>query len=376
MLLFIFWASAAIIVYTYIGYPVTLMILAKIRAQPVKKAPFSPSVSFIIAGYNEASRIGDKINNLFQLDYDPEKIELVIASDGSSDDMVEKIREFGRPNIKVLPFDERRGKAACLNDAVAAASHEYLVFADVRQTFAPRALSALMENFADENVGAVSGELVFVEENESSTAASVDAYWRYEKFIRASEAKIDSVPGVTGAIYALKKSLFDPIPPGTILDDVLIPMQMLIKHRKRVVFESEAQAYDKPSTDVKKEEARKKRTLAGNYQLIALLPSVLNPFVNPIFFQFFSHKVLRLLAPAFLVLLFVASFLLAPKNPFYFMIFMAQVAFYGLFLIGLKVEALANSFPGKIARSFCIMNWFAVLGFWQYVKERDTHLWK
>lgn len=374
-MLFIFWISAIIIFFTYVGYPLTIWALSKIKSAPVNKGNFTPPISIIIVGYNEELRIADKINNLLSLDYDQSKIEIIVASDGSTDNTSQQVLDFNKPNIKFLSFPERRGKAACLNDAVAVASYEYIVFADVRQRFQKNALTALLSNFNDDDIGAVSGELVFTDEEETSAAASVDAYWRYEKFIRASEAKVGSVPGVTGAIYAIKKDLFSPIPAGTILDDVLIPLQMMIEHRKRVIFESEAVAYDKPSTDIEKEKVRKKRTLAGNYQLLALKPAVLSPVKNPIFFQFFSHKILRLIAPVFLSALLISSFFLTSLGIFYWLALLAQIGFYSLYFIGLKVEFIASTIFGKIAQSFCMMNWFAVLGFWQYVKNRNTHLW-
>jgi cellulose synthase/poly-beta-1,6-N-acetylglucosamine synthase-like glycosyltransferase len=369
-----FWFSVAVVGYTFLGYPLLVGLLATIRRRPVAKAAFTPEVTVVVAACNSQETIRRKIENCLSQDYPRDKLTVMVTSDGSTDDTNRIVREFGDRNVALLAFDERRGKAACLNDAVARCTTDFIVFADARQRFEPDAVRRLMENFADESVGAVGGELMIEDDGHTGFSQGVDFYWRYEKFIRHSEATFGSVPGVSGAIYALRKSLFQPIPTGTILDDVLIPMNVVFQG-KRVGFEPEARAFDIPSHDPKWERRRKIRTLAGNYQLIRLEPRVVLPGRNPIWPQYLSHKVLRLVAPAFLVLAFFANLCLLGPSPVYVWLMVLQALFYGAAVVGL-VAPWTRTFAGvRIPMTFCLLNWFAVLGLVEFVLGKKTHLW-
>jgi cellulose synthase/poly-beta-1,6-N-acetylglucosamine synthase-like glycosyltransferase len=224
---------------------------------------------------------------------------------------------------------EHRGKAAALNRAVKQARGEIIVFADVRQTFAKSAIRELVANFADSTVGAVSGELLLMsgpEDRERDEASSdVGLYWRYEKAIRSLESGVHSVPGATGAIYAIRRDLYRDIPEDTLLDDVLIPLQIVLGG-KRAVFDPEAKAYDMVACCPLAEYGRKVRTLAGNYQLLVQAPQLLSPRQNPIFFQLVSHKVGRLLVPyALIALMITNAFML---HGFYAVMFSLQAGWY------------------------------------------------
>jgi cellulose synthase/poly-beta-1,6-N-acetylglucosamine synthase-like glycosyltransferase len=334
----VFWSALALTFYVYFGYPLLLAAWARLAPKPIRRAPVTPGVSIIIAARNEASSLRARIENLLASDYPPELMQIVVVSDGSTDTTADILARFrGRMDLLLLPAG---GKASALNAGVAAARHEVLVFTDARQVFAPDALRALVAPLADSRIGGVSGELLLDCEaggGDSTIGEGVGAYWRYEKWLRRQESAVGSTLGSTGAIYALRRALWRPLPPETILDDVLAPMQAVLAG-SRVVFEGAARAYDRAAPVAHAEFQRKTRTLAGNYQLLRLQPRLLVPFVNPVWLQFVSHKLGRLIVPYALFGLLVSSALLADDNPFYAVLFAGQIAFYGLALYGAVLD--------------------------------------
>ncbi|MBL8331298.1 MAG: glycosyltransferase family 2 protein [Rubrivivax sp.] len=372
----LFWAAALLVVYTFVGYPLLMAAWARWRPRPLRPQPWLPRVAVVVVMHNEAARARAKLASCLQQDYPADKLQVVVVSDGSNDDTAEQIRSLHSPRVRLLAFEERRGKAACLNDAVAACDEEVIVFTDARQALNPRAVSHLVETLSDPTVGAVSGELLFVPEGVREFGQGVDAYWRYEKSIRRSEASVHSVPGATGALYALRRSAFRAISPRTILDDVAIPMQACLDGL-RVVFDGRAQAFDQAAAAIEAERRRKVRTLAGNYQLIELMPQLLLPWRNPILLQFVSHKLLRLLAPWALAAALLASAVLAAQGvPLFAGLLAIQLAFYGLALLPWVLPAGRSFRLARVAQAFVALNGFAVLGLFEYLGNREAHLWR
>jgi biofilm PGA synthesis N-glycosyltransferase PgaC len=334
----LFWIAVAITAYVYVGYPTLLAAWAAIAPKPIRRSPVTPSVSIVIAARNEASTIRQRIDNLLESDYPRERMQIIVVSDGSTDGTPEVVKAY-RPRVDVV-VQPPSGKASAINAGVAAARHEVIVFADARQTFAPDALRALVAPFGDPDVGGVSGELLLDAESgsgASTIADGVGAYWRYEKWLRRHESLVGSTLGSTGAIHAMRHDLWHSLPNETILDDVLAPMQVVLSGA-RVVFEGEAKAYDRAAPVAAAEFKRKTRTLAGNYQLIALQPRLLVPFLNPVWLQFVSHKLGRLVVPYALGVIFVTSAALATEHLVYAAAFAAQVAFYGLASYGAVLD--------------------------------------
>ncbi len=371
----VFWTCAVVLVYTFAGYPLLIAAWARFRPRPVRAAVVRPRVAIIVVAHNEEARMGAKLRTCLDQDYPAELVRIVVASDGSTDGTNAVVEAVGEPRVRLLPFAARRGKAACLNDAAAACDEDVLVFTDARQTLDPKAVRCLVETLGDPEVGAVSGELIFVRDDMTGFGDSVDAYWRYEKFIRQCEARVHSVPGVTGALYAIRKKCFLPIPHRTILDDVAIPMQA-VRLGYRTVFDSRAIVYDKPSRSATQEKLRKVRTLAGNYQLIAMMPWLLLPGINPIVVQYASHKLLRLAAPFAMLILLGASALLALGSPAYAAVLALQLLGYGLAVGALASVRVARWRPARLASTFLVMNWYAVLGLAHFVSDRSGHLWQ
>lgn len=372
----LFWVAVCLLAWTYVGYPATLWLVALVRPRPTATASVTPSVSVLIAAHNESDCIRQKIDNLLALDYPSESLEILVGVDGSTDATAATAGTAGASNVRVFDYAERRGKAAVLNDLAIQASGEVLVFADARQRFSHHALRALVSHFADPAVGAVGGELVLLDTraNGSEVTHGVSAYWRYEKAIRRLEACIDSTVGVSGAIYALRRDLFAPIPCDLILDDVLIPMQVVARG-KRVVFEPVARAYDRTAPTAAAEFHRKVRTLAGNFQLFAGHPWLLVPWRNRLWLQTVSHKFCRLLAPIALVMLFVTSAALA-ANPLYGAMFVAQVVFYAGAALGQRFrDRPRKSLLLNLPYTFCLLNWATVVGLVRWLGNRQSVMW-
>lgn len=292
------------LLYIYVGYPALIWILARCTTRRPQKRPTDEALSVVVVAYNVATVLPRKIKSILHSDCAWRIREVLIASDGSTDATKTIVEGCGDSRVRLLTFSERRGKPSVLNDAIPVCTSDIVVLTDARQELHPGALSELAANFADETVGAVSGELVFQPAvNDTTAAQGLGIYWAYEKFIRKHEARFRSVPGATGALYAIRKGLFRPIDPKTLLDDVVIPMQTVVQGY-RCLFEPAAIVYDTPSSTPQKESLRKRRTIAGAAQLLVLHPSWLLPWCNPIWLEYVSHKLSRLFSP---LLLFVAA---------------------------------------------------------------------
>ncbi len=323
----VFWFCITASAYIYVGYPTLIWFLARCRPRKCSKQENGQSVSVVIVVHNEARNMVRKLNSIFGSNGADRIGEVIIASDGSTDDTAGVLKSFNDPRVRLLHFDERRGKPAVLNEAIPACQNEIVVLTDARQELDPAAINELVANFSDESVGAVSGELVLRHSDDDSTAAhGIGVYWKYEKFIRRNEGRFRSVPGATGALYAIRKPLFRPIHPQTLLDDVVIPMQV-VTQGFRCLFEPAAIAYDLPSQTARKETIRKRRTIAGTAQLLIHHPAWLLPWRNPIWLEFVSHKVSRLLSPLLLILLAASNIALA-SHPFYRVLLSVHGCFY------------------------------------------------
>ncbi|MEM7020763.1 MAG: glycosyltransferase family 2 protein, partial [Pseudomonadota bacterium] len=347
--------------------------------RPVQKKPgFFPKVSVVIAAHNESTNIEKRLENLCTQDYPLTQLEIVIASDGSTDDTNLLVEQFVTQNetpatIRLVALETNQGKPSALNSGVAAATGEIIVMADARQQFADNVISTLVANFADDSIACVSGELVFYDDPDSRIEAEMGLYWSYEKWIRKAEAQIDSVVGATGAIYAVRTNCFSPIDSTTLLDDVLIPMRTVLNGR-RVIFEEDALAYDIVSADIQQEWRRKVRTLAGNWQLLNLEPALMLPWRNRLWWQFMSHKISRVIVPFALIALLLSSILLT--GPFYQAIMLAQFAFYAVAALGAIWPAAQKNRLINLCYFFVVLNLAAAQGFWVWISGRSSRIWQ
>jgi poly-beta-1,6-N-acetyl-D-glucosamine synthase len=359
----LYWSSLGLVGYTYAGYPLAIHLLARARPRPARSAPIEPTVTVVLAAHDEVGRIGAKLENLLDLDYPAEKLQIVVVSDGSTDGTDAVVARYADRGVLLERVEPRSGKPAALNRGVARARGEVVVFCDVRQRVDRGALRTLVPPFADPQVGAVSGELVLEGEH------GPGFYWRYEKFIRQAEGRFSSVVGATGALFAIRRHLFRELPRELLLDDVYTPMQIALQGY-RVLFDPEARIFDREAS-MSGEFARKARTLAGNFQLVALLPELLDPTRNHLFLQFVSHKLLRLACPFALGALLASNLVLvatfAPGWPLYVATLGGQLALYAL----AAKEALTGESGGKISRlshTFVVLNAAAVEGLRRFLR--------
>jgi cellulose synthase/poly-beta-1,6-N-acetylglucosamine synthase-like glycosyltransferase len=369
-----FWAALLLLAYTYIGYPLVMMARARARPRPWRSSGALPTVTIVVVAHNEAARIERRLANLLTLDYPSSRFDILVASDGSTDGTAARARAVDPRRVTGVAFDTRRGKSGVLDDVVPRAKGAIVVLADARQHFERRALRALVAPFADRGIGAVSGELMLISLRSTPGADGAGLYWRYEKAIRRAESMVGSTVGATGAIYAIRRELFEPVPEDTLLDDVLIPVR-IARRGYRVVFVSEARAWDRVMP-VSHEFARKVRTIAGNFQLLARERWLLSPLQNPLWFQTVSHKALRLLGPGLLATVFLTSVPLATE-PLYALALGGQVACYGAATVGWVLQRSGRS-PRWFTPPymFCVLNWATIIAFVRFVTGRQAVTWQ
>jgi poly-beta-1,6-N-acetyl-D-glucosamine synthase len=366
----IFWGAALLIAYAYVGYAGWLWLQARLFPWPVLRAPQEPRISLVMVVRNEEQVLECKLRNLLDLDYPSEACEIVIVSDGSTDGTEAILREhMHNSRVHIVINQLSRGKACGLNDAMSVAAGDVIVFTDARQKIESVAIRLLMENFADPDVGCVSGALMLGDPESGEGAQGMGLYWRIEKTIRELESESNSVVGATGALYAVRRELLASLPEGTILDDVYIPMQV-VRQGKRVVFEPRARAWDSPDQGADREFARKVRTLSGNYQLVQLAPWLLSG-ENPVRFEFVSHKLLRLAVPFALVALLVASMVLSGR--LYRSALALQGVFYSLSLLaGLRLSRGPLARVADAAFTFVVLNGAAAVAFVNFLTGRKA----
>lgn len=344
ILVLVFWVALALLIYAFAGYPVFLRLLNLVLPPRREKAPTEegpmeegplPTVTLVIVVHNEEGRIADRLRNLAACEYGGGR-EILLVCDGCTDATASVARSASADlPLQILEPSERRGKAAALNLAAASARGEILVFGDARQRFDRMAVAALVERLrATPEAAAVSGSLE-IEPSGDGPAAGIDLYWRLEKWIRNEESKRDSVIGCTGAIYAMRREDFHPIPEDTLIDDVVVPMQAIVRGR-RILFEPGAVAYDPQTLETRHEKRRKVRTLAGNYQMLFRYPGWLFPWGNRCWWQLISHKYLRLGGPLYLAVCLGSSLILAPASLFFKFALAAQILAYLAAIAGMS----------------------------------------
>lgn len=369
----LFWVAFGFIAYTYLGYPLGVWTLSRLRAEHVAASGSLarwPSATVVVAVHNEQDRVLPKLANLRALDYEPGQLRILFVSDGSTD--ATNARLGAEAGITLLSYPERRGKPHALNVALERVQTEVVVFTDVRQELEPAAVRNLVARLMEPGVGAVSGELVH-RDPVTHAASHIGLYWRYEKWIRRAESRLASTVGVTGALYAIRREDYVPLPADTLLDDFVVPMT-IVRRGHRVLFEPRAVIYDDLQADTRGERKRKVRTLTGNFQAFARHPWMFLPWENPVLIQFLSHKVFRLFVPYALVMLLAASLL--ANGLFYRVMAAAQLAFYLLVAGGLALPRLRANRLVSFALVFVELNWAAVLALRNFLTGGVDSRWE
>ncbi len=366
-----FWAGLALPLYAYLGYPLVLVILRRFIHRPVRKAAFTPFISILIPAYNEAEMIGQKIQNCLDLDYPAKQMEIVIACDGPTDGTtaIAKSFEDGK-RVRVLDYSVNRGKIAILNDGVKTLKGEIVVFSDAAALLYRDSVRKLVTNFADPQVGAVSGKYVVVKADEVDVGKSEDVYWKYETFLKIQESELSSNLGAHGHLHAIRKELYPYPPPGTINDDYVIPVSVLAKGY-RAVYEPAAIVYEEARE--MSGFGRRVRIMAGNLQQLREIKGVLRPLLPLPLFFFLSHKVSRLLVPFGMLIALIANLFLL-NEPIYQILFAGQAVFYVFALLGTVVKLRPKAI--MLPFYFCMINAATFFGLYHALTSRRRMAWK
>lgn len=369
----LFWFSLSGILYTYFGYPILVWMLSRIRPRRWERHSITPSVSVVLAVHNGAALLSAKVTQLLTLSY-PNLREVIVISDGSTDGTEEMLAAMNHPLLKSIVLHEHSGKAVALNKGIAKATSDVLLFVDIRPEVTVESVQKLVSNFADPTVGCVAGELVLRQDrSDGTTQAITGLYWRFEQWVRKCESMVDSPVGVYGGFYAVRRELARSQPEGMILDDMFQPLS-IIRQGYRSVLDVEAIVFDSWPKKIGAEFNRKVRTLAGNFQLIQLAPWILTTS-NRVLFQFVLHKLMRLLVPYLLMLLFLSSILLSAHSRFFEVFVIAQCMGLCLAVCGLlgRIPIL-----GKVtgpASALLMLNAAAIVGLYKFLFTRGP-LWK
>ena len=371
----LFWISLGALAYGFVGYPCLLALLARWRPRPVARGDVEPSVSLIIPAYNEAPVIAAKIENALALDYPPGKLEILVASDGSTDGTESAAGRYRDRGVRVMAYPVRRGKLHLLNDVVPRAAGEIVAFSDASGMLNRAALRALVRNFADPAVGCVTGRYRFGEPPRTPREQGEHLYFGWEGFLRRNESRCGSTLGAHGALYAIRRALYPRVGPHLINDDFLIPMR-ITEQGYRTVYEPEAVVYERGRVSGRGEFLRRVRIAVGNWQqAFALLP-LLHPRHGLVALQFFSHKWLRGVLQAPLLLALLASSALA-DGALYRWALLAQVAFYACGALGYAVRDRGIGRRLLHLPFYFLMGNLAYLaGMWRFLVGRREVRWE
>lgn len=377
----IFWGALAILFYTYLGYGLVIALWARAKESPCRREPSLtedelPTVTLLIAAYNEKDILADKAENIDALTYPADRLEIMFVTDGSSDGTPDWLRDH--TNYTVLHSDARKGKTAALNRAMKQVESDIVVFTDANTFLHPEAITRLVQPYADSTVGAVSGEKrVGLKDTQKAHGAGEGLYWRYESTLKNLDYKVHTVVGAAGELFSVRRSLYQPVAEDAILDDFMITLG-IVDRGYRVAYVKEAYALEAPSASLTEEMKRKVRICAGGFQSISRLKGLLNPFKQPVaWFQYVSHRVLRwAVAPFLLPLILVANLALVSQHPAYALIALGHILFYAVALYG-WVTRDQDARKGWVFTPlyFVMMNVAAYMGLWRYVRGAQSAAW-
>jgi len=379
-----FWISLFLVVYTFIGYGFLLFIIIKIKRLFVRPFQFSekfelPSLTVLIAAWNEEEMIVDKINNTLQLDYPKNKLQVIFITDGSTDRTPDLIRPFAE--VELLHNNARDGKMAAIKRAIPYAKGEVMVFTDANTFLNNAALKELVKHYENKKVGAVAGEKrIFVAETADASSAGEGFYWKYESKLKKWDYELYSNVGAAGELFSIRTALYQPVESDTIIDDHMIAMR-IAENGYVIAYEPGAYATETASADTKEELKRKIRIAAGGIQSIFRLKKAANPFNYPILtFQYISHRVLRwTITPFLLLAVFMLNAIIAYQTnlPFWKALFVAQIVFYFLSLLGLFFERKNIKIKAFfIPYYFCVMNYAVLAGMLRYYRKNQSAAWE
>jgi cellulose synthase/poly-beta-1,6-N-acetylglucosamine synthase-like glycosyltransferase len=372
----VFWLSAAALVYAYVGYSLLIALISWLRPRPVGRDNVSPSVSMIITAYNEERDLAAKLENTLTIDYPRELLEIIVASDYSSDRTDEIVRSFAERGIVLLRQAQRLGKTAAQNAAVDKARGEIILFSDATSLYQADVLRKIVPNFADSTVGCVGGRLIYVDPNDSRIGRGARSYWNYETFLKRHESRACSLIGVSGCLYAVRRAAYVPLY-NEACSDFIIATKM-IEQGLRTVYEPEAICSEETNQRDDNEMKMRVRIIAQTFTDLWRHRRMLNPLKSGLFgWQLFSHKIMRYAVPLFLIAIFGCSIALAPGSLLYRIALVLQIAGYAsavfawiLEKIGVRSRLLA------LPHYFVLANVASLLAFFKFLRGERYARWE
>jgi len=373
-MMIVFWISLFLVLFTYVGFFALLYAVSLMKKKPLDKAEIELSVSLIIAAYNEERVIREKLENTLALDYPKGKLEIVVVTDGSIDRTVEIAREYAARGVTVLHEPERRGKTMALNRVVPLTRGEIIFFSDANTHYAPETVRAMVRNFHDSSVGGVSGKKIIRKDLNRKAMKGEEKFWNYEAMLKILETRVGSISTADGEIFALRRSLFETIPRQIVHDDMYLTLR-IVKKGFRVIYEPDATSEESASKSFKDEFFLKTRYASAGYQILGEFSDMLIPPRSAFAWQFLCHKLLRWMAPFFLIVLYVAS--ASAHTTIARIFFVLQNLFYGSALLGYFLSRLNVSVgPLYYPLYFCMGNSAGLYGAFKFLRAGQTSLWR
>lgn len=372
----VFWLSAWLIFYIYVGYALFVFALGRLKGEPVKKKNIEPCVSIIITAYNEAKSIRAKIENTLLIDYPSEKLEIIVASDGSTDETDRIVQEFSGSNVRLFRQEGRVGKTATQNAAVEAAAGEIILFSDATTIYSPDVLYSLVPNFADPSVGCAAGRLIYVNHSSSRIGSGARSYWNYETFLKKSESLACSLIGVSGCLYAVRKAAYVPMYPEACSDFLICTV--MYRQGLRSIYEPSAVCTEQTNARADREFEMRVRIIAQTFTDLWRNRDMLNPLKSGFYaIELISHKVLRYSAPIFLFLILISSIFLAFGSLFFVIVLAVQALFY-LAAFGAWIMESKNVKLGLLASPFyfVLTNVSSAVGFYKFLRGERYARWE
>jgi len=376
----LFWVSLFLIFYAYVGYPVLITLLSLLVNNKVKQKNIEPFVTLLITAFNEEKDIAQKIENSLALDYPKDKFEIVVASDGSTDATDEIVKGFEKNEtgvpVVLHRVEGRVGKTATQNSAARICQGEIIVFSDAASMYDRNAIRALVRNYADPAVGAVSGMYTYEVVEGASTGLATKIFWNLENFIKSRQTKIKTITGCCGCIYSLRKELYTDLP-ATIISDLVEPL-MILRKGYRIAFESEANAQEETAGKSTDEFKMRIRVIVRGMNGMLFVKDLFNPRKYPfIAFQLISHKLLRWIVPAFAIIAFISNAFLFGTHIFYSLVFLGQVLFYGLAIAGFFMEKKGiHKIYFYLPLYFCTVNLASLISIFKVMRRENIVTWE
>lgn len=372
----VFWTCVTLLTYVYVGYPLLVFFASRLFPRQVGSAEIQPKVTVLITAFNEEAAIRQKLENTLAIDYPAEKLEILVASDGSTDGTDEIVREFATRGVRLFRQEGRVGKTTTQNNAVQQATGEIVLFSDATTVYGKDVLSHVLPPFADETVGCVAGRLVYLDNESTNVGKGAQNYWSYETFLKNAESRACSLIGASGCLYAVRRAAYEPMYAEACSDFLICTI--LYRKNLRSVFASDAVCYEYTNRNAADELRMRVRVISQTFTDLWRNRDMLNPFRSGFYsVELVSHKLLRYAIPLVLAMLFIANILLAAASPFYLAALVMQVSFYVLSFTGWLVERSGRS-SGFLAMPlyFTLANFASAIGFYKFLRGERYARWE